>query len=175
MEDSQPSTLSRKGLHTETQMNLITAAGGDYIILQVSYLILYIWLLGVNLVVEILGEIKQVQMQLAHQEKASLDETCWGRQPGWPWRAVHCVLPKGSMLTWQHSHHQQLYHHEPLSDFNHNLLIWKACNLPIYYDYFLAYRSTISCSNKISILQRLPDKEDTQFDNGKTVLVKHQK
>ena len=68
MEDPQTSTLSPKDFHTETQMDLITAAGTDYLILQVSHLILYNWLLGANLGVEILGEIKQVQLQAAHPQ-----------------------------------------------------------------------------------------------------------
>ena len=173
MEDPQTSTLSPKDFHTETQMDLITAAGTDYLILQVSHLILYNWLLGANLGVEILGEIKQVQLQAAHPQKAPRDETGWGRQPGWPWRAAGCALRKGSVLTTWHPHHPQLHHCEPRSNFNHNLLVKKPGNLSIYYDYFLAAAlylvliKSVYCNNCLI--------EDTQFDHGKLLLVKHQK
>lgn len=49
MEDLQTSAPSLTGLHTETQMDLNIITCGNYIIVQVSYLVFYKWLLGVNL------------------------------------------------------------------------------------------------------------------------------
>lgn len=79
MEDFQTSAPSLRGLHIETQMDLIIIACGNYIILQVSYQVLDKQLLRVNLEVEMADETSMTAVSIWDIMK---DETCWGKQPG---------------------------------------------------------------------------------------------
>lgn len=63
MENLQTSAPSPRDLHIETQMDLIIIVCGNYIIHQVSYLIVYNLLLGLFWKVEMAGEMKPVQLQ----------------------------------------------------------------------------------------------------------------
>lgn len=92
-------------------------------ILQMSYLILYIRILGVNLESRDTSrdETRTSEVLIwGTKRNQSWNERHLGRQPGLPRRVVH--LYRDSMFKRQHSHHRQLCHSDPLSYFYNNLI-----------------------------------------------------
>lgn len=147
-------------------MDLITVACGDYIILQVSYLVLCNCLLRVNL----------ESGNLRWNETSTTAVSTWDTMRKPPWKkhaeggSQSCqgglfiyVLHKDSICKRQHSHHNCFIN---LNHFQIFIIIsWfqnRLCVYLLHYDNFFCRWQHYILSNKISILQPFPDKRDIQ-------------